>query len=121
MINPIPLYQKMYQEMGPQHWWPADSKMEIVIGAILVQNTNWNNVDMALTNLRDETGLNVKQILNLSVEQLQSLIQSSGFYVNKSKSLRAVLSWFDEHHCNFSQMVDTYGDQLRETMLKLPG
>lgn len=121
MINPVPLYKEMFSKMGPQYWWPADSKMEIVIGAILVQNTNWNNVDMALTNLRDETQLDVKQILKLSDQQLQTLIRPSGFYVNKSKSLRAVLSWFDQHECDFSQMVGEYGDKLRETMLALPG
>jgi endonuclease-3 related protein len=121
MINPILLYQVMYQHMGPQHWWPADSKMEIVIGAILVQNTNWNNVDMALTNLRDETQLDVKQILRLPDEELQTLIRPSGFYVHKSKSLRAVLSWFDQYQCDYSQMVATFGDRLRETMLALPG
>lgn len=121
MINPIPLYKDMYQHMGPQYWWPADSKMEIVIGAILVQNTNWNNVDMALTNLRDETQLDVKQILGLSDDELQTLIRPSGFYVHKSKSLKAVLSWFDRYQCNYTQMVSTFGDRLRETMLALPG
>lgn len=121
MINPVPLYKEMFSKMGPQYWWPADSKMEIVIGAILVQNTNWNNVDMALTNLRDETQLDVKQILALSDDELQTLIRPSGFYVNKSKSLRAVLSWFDQHQCNFKQMAAEYGHRLRETMLELPG
>ncbi|MDN6436191.1 endonuclease III domain-containing protein [Lentilactobacillus parabuchneri] len=121
MINPIPLYQEMYRQMGPQYWWPADSKMEIVIGAILVQNTNWNNVDMALTNLRDETDLDIKRILKLSVERLQSLIRPSGFYVNKSRSLRAVLAWFDQFDCDFEKMSAEYGSGLRKTMLALPG
>lgn len=101
MINPMPLYHEMYRQMGPQYWWPADSKMEIVIGAILVQNTNWNNVDMALTNLKDETDLNVTQILGLPIESLQSLIRPSGFYVNKARSLQAVLKWFDQDNCDF--------------------
>lgn len=121
MINPVPLYKEMLQQMGPQHWWPADSKMEIVIGAILVQNTNWNNVDMALTNLKDETHLDVKQILGLPTETLQSLIRPSGFYVNKTRSLQAVLKWFDQDDCNFALMANKYGSNLRQTMLKLSG
>lgn len=121
MINPMPLYHEMYRQMGPQYWWPADSKMEIVIGAILVQNTNWNNVDMALTNLKDETDLNVTQILGLPIESLQSLIRPSGFYVNKARSLQAVLKWFDQDNCDFVRIADKYGSGLRQTMLKLPG
>lgn len=121
MINPVPLYKEMFQQMGPQHWWPTDSKMEIVIGAILVQNTNWNNVDMALTNLKDETHLDVKQILGLPTETLQSLIRPSGFYVNKTRSLQAVLKWFDQDDCNFALMANKYGSNLRQTMLKLSG
>ncbi|GAA3192483.1 endonuclease III domain-containing protein [Lentilactobacillus kefiri] len=121
MINPIPLYKVMYQQMGPQHWWPADTKMEIVIGAILVQNTNWNNVDMALANLRDETNLDVKQILALPLEQIQELIRPSGFYVNKSRSLIGVLKWFDHFNCDFPTMVKHYGPSLRKTILTLRG
>lgn len=101
LINPMPLYHKMLAEMGPSHWWPADSKIEIVIGAILVQNTNWNNVDLALTNLRRETGLDPSRILQLTPQQVQELIRPSGFYVNKTKSLLAVLHWFSVDHNDF--------------------
>ncbi|KRL65953.1 HhH-GPD family protein [Lentilactobacillus diolivorans DSM 14421] len=121
MIDPIPLYRTMYQHMGPQHWWPADTKIEIVIGAILVQNTNWNNADLALENLRRTTSLDVKRILALSVTEVQDLVRPSGFYVNKTKSLLSVLSWFNEHHCHFEQMVIDYGRSLRQRLLKLPG
>ncbi|MCV3739659.1 deoxyribonuclease I [Lentilactobacillus hilgardii] len=120
-INPVCLYHKLFDEMGPQHWWPADTKMEIVIGAILVQNTNWNNVDLALQNLRTVTGLDPKQILNLSAVRLQQLIRPSGFYVNKTKSLLSVLGWFNDHQYDFSGMVQQYGPKLRHQLLNLTG
>lgn len=121
MIDPIPLYHKMLQAMGPQHWWPADSKMEIVIGAILVQNTNWANVDLALANLRQATNLDPKQILKLSREQIEQLIHPSGFYRNKSRSFLEVLRWFDQGNYRFDQMSTHYGSNLRKTLLSLPG
>lgn len=121
LINPMPLYHKMLAEMGPSHWWPADSKIEIVIGAILVQNTNWNNVDLALTNLRRETGLDPSRILQLTPQQVQELIRPSGFYVNKTKSLLAVLHWFSVDHNDFTKMAAKYGPKLRSALLALPG
>lgn len=120
-INPVPLYHKLYTEMGPQHWWPADTKIEIVIGAILVQNTNWNNVDLALNNLRRATNLEPARILKLPITRLQQLIRPSGFYVNKAKSLVSVLTWFTEYHEDFTGMVARYGTKLRQQLLKLPG
>ncbi|MDM7516591.1 deoxyribonuclease I [Lentilactobacillus sp. TOM.63] len=121
MIDPMPLYHYMLKEMGPQHWWPADSKMEIVIGAILVQNTNWNNVDLALDNLRAKTDLNVEKILQLSQPELEELIRPSGFYKNKSKSLLAVLKWFNQADCDFDKLSAQTGSHLRQTLLALPG
>jgi endonuclease-3 related protein len=121
VIDPMPLYHQMFKEMGPQHWWPADSKMEIVIGAILVQNTNWNNVDLALNQLRAKTNLNVKQILQLSQAELEALIRPSGFYKNKSKSLLNVLKWFDQADCDFDKLSQLAGTHLRKDLLALPG
>ncbi|MFD1124583.1 endonuclease III domain-containing protein [Lentilactobacillus raoultii] len=121
-INPMPLYQRMLAEMGPQHWWPAETKMEIVIGAILVQNTNWKNVDLALQNLRQATQLNPKRILKLSNSQLQQLIRPSGFYVHKAKSLFEVLAWFDRYDNQFSEIVNQYSRaKLRQALLNLTG
>ena len=71
--------------MGAQHWWPAQSPIEMMLGAILVQNTNWKNADMALTRLKEETQFNGKKILNMSLEDLQQTIRSSGFYKIKVK------------------------------------
>jgi len=55
------LYQKMLAVMGPQGWWPADSKFEIILGAILVQNTNWKNVEKSLANIKEKTAIYLKK------------------------------------------------------------
>ena len=57
MLSIEKLYQILYQNMGPQYWWPAETPIEMMLGAILVQNTNWNNADIALSRLKEETSL----------------------------------------------------------------
>ncbi|WP_282564760.1 endonuclease III domain-containing protein [Liquorilactobacillus sicerae] len=107
--------------MGPQGWWPADSKVEILLGAILVQNTNWRNVDQSLTKLRQETNFLPENLLQLSLPQLQSLIRSSGFYRQKSRSIVATINWLAENKWDYQAIVNQFGSRLRSQLLKLPG
>ena len=72
------LYKILLDNMGPQHWWPAKSPEEMMLGAILVQNTNWKNADMALMRLREKHNL-MHKILSLPLAELQEIIRSSGF------------------------------------------
>ena len=72
----------MHQTMGPSGWWPAESKAEVIIGAILIQNTNWRNVNQALVQLRQATQLAPDNLLALSQEKLQALMRPAGFYIN---------------------------------------
>ncbi|RIO40079.1 endonuclease III domain-containing protein, partial [Staphylococcus pasteuri] len=95
MLHTQELYDILYQNMGPQHWWPAASEIEMMLGAILVQNTNWKNADLALTSLKHETNFNPQHILDIPLEDLQQIIKSSGFYKNKGKAIHALLSWLN--------------------------
>lgn len=112
------LYQLMYREMGPQGWWPAESKNEIVAGAILVQNTNWQNVDYSLANLRRLTDFDSQKIAALSQEALMAAIRPSGFYQNKSKGLLDIFAWLTSFQNDFDQIKATYGDDLRKELLR---
>ena len=94
MLSTEELYQKLYNNMGAQRWWPAETPIEMMLGAILVQNTNWKNADMALTRLYEETQFDGKKILQMPLEQLQQTIRSSGFYKNKGKAIHALMDWF---------------------------
>ena len=96
MLSTMELYRILYKNMGAQHWWPAQSPIEMMLGAILVQNTNWKNADMALTRLKEETQFNGKKILNMSLEDLQQTIRSSGFYKNKGKAIHALMNWLNQ-------------------------
>lgn len=121
MLTPNQLYQIMYRNMGPQHWWPASSHIEIMLGAILVQNTRWNNAAMALQRLQDQTDFKPQNILALTERELQILIHSSGFYKSKASTIINLLTWLAEHNYNYDNINKLYGEQLRQQLLTIKG
>ena len=92
------LYQTLRAEFGPQGWWPADNDVEMLCGMILVQNTNWQNVDQSLANLRQATNFDLATILGLPEAELQGLIRPSGFYRNKARAIRNVLTMYRDEY-----------------------
>jgi len=88
------LYKKLLASHGPQYWWPAGTSYEVIIGAILTQNTSWTNVEKAIHNLKDKGLLHPKKILELNKTQLANLIRSSGYYNQKAERLRKVTRAF---------------------------
>lgn len=115
------LFDKMLVEMGPQGWWPADSKWEIILGAILVQNTNWNNVVRSLHNLKELTQFVPQNIATLSLPTLQDAITTSGFYKNKSRAIAEMYAWLKQYNFDLNKINYSYKDQLREQLLSLFG
>lgn len=115
------LYRILYKHMGPQGWWPADSKIEIILGAILVQNTNWRNAAYAIDSLKQATLLDPHHILNLELEDLQTLIKSSGFYKNKAKTILALLSWLHQYDFDYKAIAHKYHTNLRDQLLHIKG
>ncbi|MGB6736192.1 MAG: hypothetical protein WBE55_10660 [Candidatus Sulfotelmatobacter sp.] len=71
-------YIALFRAWGPQHWWPAESAFEVVVGAYLTQNTSWTNVEKALANLRTAGVLSVRGIRSVSVIELEGLIRPAG-------------------------------------------
>jgi endonuclease-3 related protein len=115
------LYQKMRKEVGPSGWWPADSKEEIIIDAILIQNTNWQNADKARQLFADKTAFVPTKICQLDTASLETLVRPAGFYRNKSKAIRDVFSWLAEHDFDYLAIRRQYGDDLRNKLLALHG
>lgn len=87
------IYNTLYRTFGPQHWWPGDSPFEIMIGAILVQNTNWKNVHLAIERLRRASLLHPRKLLQ-NHRRIPQLIRPSGFYRVKSRYLRYFLRYY---------------------------
>jgi len=88
------LYQKLYAYFGPQHWWPGDSAFEVIVGAVLTQNTNWANVEKAIDNLKKHRLLKPDKLYQIPKEKLAKLIKPAGYYNIKAKRLRSFLSFF---------------------------
>jgi len=88
------LYRRIYSYFGPQHWWPADSAFEVMVGAILTQNTNWSNVEKAIGNLKQHKLLRPAKLYSLPKQRLASLIKPAGYYNIKAKRLKNFLDFF---------------------------
>jgi endonuclease-3 related protein len=87
------IYKLLYNYYGTQNWWPADSEFEVIVGAVLTQNTSWRNVEKVITNLKKKKLLHAKRLEQLSVSELGKLIRSSGFYRVKSRRLKAMVDF----------------------------
>lgn len=88
------IFLRLYSVFGPQHWWPADSSFEVIVGAILTQNTSWTNVEKAILRLKEKKLLDAKRLLKLSPNQLAALIKSAGYYNVKAIRLKNFLRFF---------------------------
>ncbi len=86
-------YERLDAAYGPQHWWPGDSPFEIMVGAVLTQNTAWSNVERAIANLKAAGVLAPEAMLALSEAELAALIRPAGYFNVKARRLRALLEW----------------------------
>lgn len=92
------IYTRLLAHFGPQHWWPAESPFEVMVGAILTQNTNWGNVERAIRNLKDAQLLDPHRLAMLSHAELAHLIRPAGTFNVKAKRLRNFLGFFLERY-----------------------
>lgn len=88
------VYQQLFKHYGPQHWWPGDTPFEIMVGAVLTQNTAWTNVEKAIVNLRDRDCLDAERIMALTPARLAALIRPAGYFNVKAKRLRNFCAWY---------------------------
>jgi len=87
------MYDAMSEALGPSHWWPGETPFEISVGAILTQNTNWNNVEKAINNLKAHNVLSPEAMHNLASGELAELIRPAGYYNIKSRRLNNFLEF----------------------------
>ncbi len=95
--SPLEVYKRLHAHHGDQNWWPADSSFEMMVGAILTQNTRWENVKAAIHNLKQANMLSPESILTCKPEKLEELIRPSGFFRQKSKRLIEFSRFFASH------------------------
>ncbi len=122
-VSLLSLYHKLLKEYGKQNWWPVDYEYhkkhgtdyreEIVIGAILTQNTSWKNVEKALENLKRAKALSFKAIRDIEKEKLEILIKPAGFYKRKAEYLKNFVERFTD--------IDKLSNISRDDLLKVKG
>lgn len=116
------VYERLLATFGPQHWWPGESPFEIMVGAVLVQNTAWRNVERAIENLREAGVLQLHALYALAPEELAELIRPAGYYQLKTKRLRNLLKFVvDEFDGSLDDMLSTNLSTLREQLLAIHG
>ncbi|OHB52399.1 MAG: endonuclease [Planctomycetes bacterium GWF2_39_10] len=118
----LQIYQKMLDTLGPRQWWPGETPFEVVIGAILTQNTNWSNVEKAIKNLKQAGKLTPKGIHELNVTELAQLIRPSGFFNVKAKRVKAFVNWlFSKYDGKLPRMFAQDLQTLRSDLLAVKG
>ncbi len=107
---------------GRQHWWPADSSFEVIVGAFLTQNTAWTNVELAIEQLRSAGVLSVAGIRRVPLRQLEELIRSAGYFRQKASRLKNFVAFLDERYRgSLRLMFARPTTELREELLAFNG
>jgi endonuclease-3 related protein len=130
-------YGALYRAWGAQHWWPAETRFEVIVGAYLTQNTAWTNVELALANLREaptlvaknatrmghpKSLLSVEGIREVRLARLERLIRPSGYFRQKAKRLKTFVAFLDHQYGgSLDQLFAQPTDKLREELLSLNG
>jgi endonuclease-3 related protein len=115
----LAIYQVLYRTYGPQHWWPGDSAFEMIVGALLTQNTAWVNVEKAIANLRRERLLTFSRLRRVPEAKLASLIRPSGYFNIKAKRLKHLLEFI---RCRYAgSLKKMFADDPQALRRKLLG
>lgn len=115
-------YNSLFTAFGPQHWWPGKTQFEVIVGAILTQNTSWTNVDRAIANLRSAGLLRPSAIEQVRVGRLARLIRPSGYFRQKARKLKSFCEFLrSEYGGSLKRMFETPTIILREKLLAVFG
>src|SRR3990172_4005445 len=103
------VYDHLYGANGPQHWWPAESPFEVIVGAILTQNTTWSNVERAIGNLKAAGSMSAAELRRRPLDELAALVRPAGYFNSKARKLRAM-----------AEYLGSYGDDLDSLFTSKP-
>jgi len=118
----LKIYNSLYNYFGPLNWWPGDTPFEIMVGAILTQNTSWSNVEKAINNLKKENLLEPRKLYRISREELAQLIKPSGYYNIKARRLKNFINLFvNDFEGSAKKIFSGDSGELRKKLLKVNG
>jgi len=116
------IYRKLYKAYGPRRWWPGEASFEVMVGAILTQNTSWRNVEKAIQKLKGKGVLSPEGLHHLKKSELARLIRSSGYYRIKADRLKSFMDFlFGQYDGDLKRMKKEKLEELREKLLGVKG
>ncbi len=116
------MYNLLYSCFGPQNWWPAESRLEVIVGAVLTQNTNWQNVEKAIDSLKKSGFLTLEKLKEISVSQLAQLIRPAGYFNVKAIRLKNLIDFIDKNYGgDLDKMFSEDLYRLRNDLLTVKG
>ncbi len=115
------IYDLLLERYGPRDWWPADSRFEVMVGAVLVQNTAWSNAEKGIRALSEAGLLSPHGLRSAEKDDIARLIYSSGYYNMKARKLKALVEWLGERDDDIKALMDEDPVSLREELLSIHG
>ncbi|MBI5178641.1 MAG: endonuclease III domain-containing protein [Nitrospinae bacterium] len=116
------VYRALHRHYGPQGWWPAKTNFEVCVGAMLTQNTAWENVARAIANIHAEKALTLRRLRALPRKKLETLIKPSGYFRLKAKRLMCLLDYLAEDGGGWrARMRKVTLEEAREALLAVHG
>lgn len=116
------IYNEMLSAYGPQHWWPGETPFEVIVGAILTQNTSWANVEKAINNLKARRRLSPEGLREMQPAELAEIIRPSGYFNVKSKRIKSFIAFlYDRFDGHLERMFSLDLKRLRHALLEIPG
>jgi endonuclease-3 related protein len=115
-------YSVLRGRFGPQQWWPARTRLEVILGAILTQNTAWHNATLALRNLRRSGLLSWQGLRRACLPSLEACVRPAGFYRQKARTIRDFVDWLARQHAgSLHSLFSLPAEELRGQLLELGG
>jgi endonuclease-3 related protein len=116
------IYNLLFTAFGPQNWWPADTDLEMMIGAILTQNTSWSNVEKAIQNLKGKDLISIKGLSDLPTPMLAEYIRPAGYYNLKARRLKNLISLIEnKHDGDLKGLFSLHTERIRKELLSVKG
>jgi endonuclease-3 related protein len=116
------IYRRLYSRFGPLHWWPGDTPLEIMVGAVLTQNTAWKNVEKAIRSLKDTGNLTLSALYHIPLHDLAHLVRPAGYYNLKASRLKNLIAFvFEESGGDLSRFFNGDVELLRNRLLAIKG
>lgn len=116
------IYKLLYKKYGAQGWWPGDSQLESILGAILTQNTSWSNAEKAIENLKNFNLISVEKLKLITTDELAQLVRPSGYYNQKAIKIKNFLSFLSSYYSD--SITEMFKDDLpliRKRLLEIKG